>query len=89
VANLERLRQAGIAFAWSRGTSRYGPRLGEVMRTLLDLRPAQVTLTPTSGALDSRVHYGAALGLRDAGEVWMTAFPTATALPLEPCAERS
>ena len=86
VANLERLRQAGIAFRLVAvvrpDTAR---RLGEVMRTLLDLRPAQVTLTP-----DFRAPWTAEsttelrLGLRDAGEVWMTAFRDGHALPLEP-----
>jgi uncharacterized protein len=86
VVNLERLRQAGIAV---RLVAVVRPdtagRLGEVVRTLLDLQPAQVTLTP-----DFRAPWTAEsiaelrLGLRDAGEVWMTAFRNGHALPLEP-----
>ncbi len=86
VANLERLRQAVVAFrlvAVVRPDT--APRLGEVVRTLLDLQPAQATLTPDFRAPWTEESIaGLRTGLHDAGEVWMEAFRGGRALPLEP-----
>jgi uncharacterized protein len=61
------------------------PRLGEVVRTLLDLQPAQATLTPDFRAPWTEESVaGLRTGLHDAGKVWMEAFRGGRALPLEP-----
>ena len=85
-ANLERLRQAGLAFRLVTvvrpETAR---RLGEVVRTLLDLRPAHVTLTPDFRAPwteESIAELRA--GLCDAGAAWADHFRRGQVTPLEP-----
>ena len=86
VANLERMRQAGIAFRLVAvvrpDTAR---RLGDIVRTLLDLRPAHITLGPDFRApwteesiADLRA------GLHDAGEVWSEGFRRGPVVPIEP-----
>ena len=86
VSNLGRMRQAGIAFrlvAVVRPDS--APRLGEVVRTLFDLQPAQVTLAPDFRAPWTEESIARLRqGLRDAGAVWIEAFRAGRALSLEP-----
>jgi uncharacterized protein len=86
VANLGRMRQAGIAFrlvAVVRPDTAH--RLGEVVRTLLDLQPAQATLTPDFHAPWTEESIAELrTGLRNAGEVWSESFRRGQVVPLEP-----
>jgi uncharacterized protein len=86
VANLGRLRQARLPYRLVAvvrpDTAR---RLGEVVRTLFDLRPAHATLTPDFRAPwteDSIADLRS--GLHDAGEVWSENFRRGQVVPLEP-----
>ena len=86
VANLQRLREAGVRFfpvAVVRPES--ARRLGEIAVTLLDQQTSLVTLTPDLHApwnpasiADLRA------GLHDAGEAWKAAFRSGRAVAFEP-----
>ena len=84
LANLERLRRTGVSFRLVAvvrpDTAR---RLGEVVRTLLDLQPAQATLAPDFRAPWTEESIALLrAGLRDAGHVWMDAFRRGRVTPL-------
>jgi uncharacterized protein len=86
VANLGRLRRAGIRYSLVAvvrpDTARH---LGQVVAALLNLQPVQITLTPDLRAAWTTASIGELrAGLHDAGDAWGKAFQSGHAIALEP-----
>ena len=86
VANLGRLHRAGIRYSLVAVVRPDTARsLGEVVVTLMNLQPIQITLTPDLRAAWTTASIGELrAGLHDAGDVWGEAFRRGHTIAVEP-----